>query len=176
MSATTVPIDRQARISSRLDYVRPIARSLHAVCRVLPLDDLVQYGCLGLIAACDLADESRSVESFEVYCKYKIRGAILDQLRKECARRESQLVQGFDRALHTSAGQLEIAEMLNRLETRERQVIYLRLEGYTQEEIGRALNLGRSVVVRLERRAIRSLRKLSKRTTTAPERVLRAVA
>ncbi len=171
MSAT-VPIDRQACISSRIDYVRPIALSIHARIRVLPVDELVQWGCVGLIEACDKMEASKGEISFEAYCKCKIRGAILDQLRRECARRDLCPIE-TDPGYVPDFSAEEMAAICNRLETKERQVIYLRLEGYTQEEIGRALTIGRSAVVRLERRAIQSIRKLLRRPVV---RTMRAAA
>ncbi len=44
-------------------------------------DDLVSYGIFGLIDAIDKYDLSKSVK-FETYASLRIRGAILDQIRK----------------------------------------------------------------------------------------------
>lgn len=155
--------DRQDRIYSRLDYVRVMALSIHAQHRILPVDDLVGWGCLGLIDACDRQDPSLPPESFESFCKSKIRGAMLDQVRREYARRESGGIDLAPVGLDAAFARVEAHEVLNQLPTKERQVIYLRLEGYSQEDIGRALGIGRPAAVRLERSAIALMRKLSRR-------------
>lgn len=44
-------------------------------------DDLVSYGIFGLIDAIDKFDQDKEVK-FETYASLRIRGAILDQIRK----------------------------------------------------------------------------------------------
>jgi len=46
------------------------------------IDDLVSTGFIGLMDAADRFDESRGVK-FETYAGYRIRGAMLDELRRE---------------------------------------------------------------------------------------------
>lgn len=171
MLSATQTVDRQSLICSRLDYVRFIALSIHAQYRVLPVDDLVGWGCLGLVDACDRIDSSMTEESFEAYCKCKIRGAMLDQIRRECARRESAEPEEWPAGMDAAFERIEVAEVLNQLPTKERQVIYLRLEGYTQEDVGRALTIGRDATARLERRAIASMRKLLRQPRARPLRI-----
>ncbi len=69
-------------ITSNLVLVKRIA---HHIMAKLPasieLDDLVQAGMLGLIEAASHYDESRGA-SFETYAGIRIRGAILDEVRK----------------------------------------------------------------------------------------------
>ena len=43
-------------------------------------DDLMNVGIIGLIAAIGKFDEKRNVQ-FETYARYRIRGAVLDELR-----------------------------------------------------------------------------------------------
>ena len=49
-------------------------------------DDLVGYGVFGLIDAIDKFDFGKNVK-FETYASLRIRGAILDQIRKMCCYR-----------------------------------------------------------------------------------------
>ena len=48
-------------------------------------DDLVGYGVFGLIDAIDKFDATKEVK-FETYASLRIRGAILDQIRKKIGR------------------------------------------------------------------------------------------
>ena len=66
-------------------YHRLVAITAEHVRRRLPgaveLDDLVSAGSLGLMNAVEGFDRTRAVK-FETYCVYRIRGAILDELRR----------------------------------------------------------------------------------------------
>ena len=58
--------------------------ALHLKTRVpnfMELEELIQVGMIGLIEATKSFDSSKGVE-FEVFAKNRIRGAILDQVRK----------------------------------------------------------------------------------------------
>lgn len=74
---------RDERIEANLDLCR-----LHAVWTYrrirgrIPLDDLVQYGMVGLVQASDRFDESRGLR-FRTLASHKVRGAILDGIRAE---------------------------------------------------------------------------------------------
>lgn len=69
-----------------VEFYLPVVR-LHArmLCKRLPesveLDDLVSFGVFGLLEAIDSFELSREVK-FETFCVRRIRGAILDELRK----------------------------------------------------------------------------------------------
>ena len=58
-----------------------ISSSLNSVSCVFEYDDLVGYGIFGLIDAIDKYDYGKNVK-FETYASLRIRGAILDQIRK----------------------------------------------------------------------------------------------
>src|SRR5208282_3984939 len=65
----------------QLPQVRYIARRIHnRLPSHVQLDDLVQAGILGLIEAIHKYDPSKNVE-LKTYAKYRIQGAILDNLR-----------------------------------------------------------------------------------------------
>lgn len=67
----------------------------------LERDDLYGFGMLGLIAAADSWDASRGLK-FSTYAYHKIRGAILDELRRQdvLSRGQRELVREVDRVVH----------------------------------------------------------------------------
>src|SRR5437016_13421448 len=75
------PDQREQLILDHLPQVRLIARRIHdRLPESVSLDDLVSTGIVGLIAAIDHFDASHNVK-LKTYAEYKIRGAILDNLR-----------------------------------------------------------------------------------------------
>ncbi len=74
---------RDALIVSHMPLLRHIAGRLSLdLPRSFDREDLVGFGMIGLIAAADSWDESRGLQ-FSTYAYTKIRGAILDELRKQ---------------------------------------------------------------------------------------------
>jgi|TARA_B110000908_G_C10184152_1_gene417163 RNA polymerase sigma factor for flagellar operon FliA len=71
--------------ASLVDYIGLVKRvALHLKGRLpnfMELDELIQVGMIGLIEADKSFDASKGVD-FEVFAKNRIRGAILDQVRK----------------------------------------------------------------------------------------------
>ena len=73
---------RQATILEHLPQVYHIATRIHErLPRHVPLEDLVHEGVLGLMGALNSYDRSKQVQ-FQTYASFRIRGAILDSLRK----------------------------------------------------------------------------------------------
>jgi RNA polymerase sigma factor for flagellar operon FliA len=72
--------ERDSRILDHVPLLRHIVGKM-SVPHGLSRDDLYGYGMLGLIAAADTWDASRGLK-FSTYAFPKIRGAILDELRK----------------------------------------------------------------------------------------------
>ncbi len=71
----------EARLLELLPQVRYIARRIHSRLPAhVPFDDLLQAGVVGLIDALRKFDPRRKVQ-IESYMKFRIRGAILDELR-----------------------------------------------------------------------------------------------
>jgi RNA polymerase sigma factor FliA len=87
VAAVTKGAAIQARVDAHLDLVRRIATRLHAQ---LPghfeVDDLVGDGTAGLIQAAERYDE-RSGTPFSMYAYHRIRGAMLDGVRRMGLRR-----------------------------------------------------------------------------------------
>jgi RNA polymerase sigma factor (sigma-70 family) len=151
---------REDRIVSRLRLVRIIALRIHQnLPRSILLDDLFQYGCLGLIAAVDAYDPGRET-TFEAYCRYKIRGAILDGIGRTQppgAESETELADTRPR----QDAQYQLSEILGQLPERQRTVLELRQRGATQLETARQLGISRQAVQRRQARAEYSLRSSS---------------
>lgn len=65
-----------------LHIVKAIAESIHRTLpRSVQVDDLISAGCFGLIDAANRFDPTRNIK-FETFASKRIRGAILDELRK----------------------------------------------------------------------------------------------
>lgn len=66
-----------------MSLVKNIARKM--MCRLpanVDIDDLISSGCIGLMQAIERYDETKN-KNFKTYAEFRIRGAILDELRAE---------------------------------------------------------------------------------------------
>ena len=81
---TASPADeRDALLTQHLGLVHHVARQLaRGLSTAADLDELVSAGTMGLIQAADSFDRGRGL-SFSTYAVPRIRGAILDELRKQ---------------------------------------------------------------------------------------------
>jgi len=81
-SSLQTDAEREHALMEQLPQVRYIARRIHErLPRHVPFEDLVHAGVLGLIDALNKFDQSKHVQ-FSSYAKFRIRGAILDNLRE----------------------------------------------------------------------------------------------
>lgn len=76
-------LERDRLVKDHLPLVRSIAGAVRSspVGASIPLDDLVAYGANGLLDAAERFDPDRGVP-FEVFCRYRVRGAIVDGIRR----------------------------------------------------------------------------------------------
>lgn len=75
--------DQEALLTQNIGLVHHVARQLaNHLSSAAELDELVSSGTLGLVQAVDAFDRSRGL-SFSTYAVPRIRGAILDELRKQ---------------------------------------------------------------------------------------------
>lgn len=82
---------RDELILSATKQVEIIAKKMHQrIGARIPLDDLIQIGTIGAIHAADNFDPARGVK-FKTYAQYKILGALLDAVRKECGFRNEKV-------------------------------------------------------------------------------------
>ncbi len=74
---------QQERIAAGLPFVEALARRLAAsMPHSIDLGDLVQDGMIGLIDATNRFDEKRGIK-FETFAERRVRGAMIDALRKD---------------------------------------------------------------------------------------------
>jgi RNA polymerase sigma factor for flagellar operon FliA len=80
---TRTAAEREALLTQHLGLVHHVARQLaRGLSTAAELDELVSAGTVGLIQAADSFDRSRGL-SFSTFAVPRIRGAILDELRKQ---------------------------------------------------------------------------------------------
>jgi RNA polymerase sigma factor for flagellar operon FliA len=76
-------MDQQARVESSLGYVESLARRMASTMpHSIDLGDLVQDGVIGLIDAAHRFDEARGIK-FETFAERRVRGAMIDALRRD---------------------------------------------------------------------------------------------
>ena len=101
--------DAHALVNQHISLVNRIAGYLKArVPKFMEYDDMVQIGMIGLLSAADTFDASTGVE-FKDYAKSRIKGAILDEVRKlsdisRLAIKNSQRHNGAKRELENILG------------------------------------------------------------------------
>jgi RNA polymerase sigma factor for flagellar operon FliA len=163
-------------------------------------DDVASAAMIGLISAVDRFDPRRGVP-FEAYASLRIRGAVVDELRRVDERGRADrrpegavLAVSLDALLESGAHQgpvvddgfserheqedlkTRIQDALGRLPARQREVI-ARYYGdeLTLREAGAKMGVSEARACQLHGRAIQSLRReLSVTITTAPARVAAA--
>jgi RNA polymerase sigma factor for flagellar operon FliA len=83
MRAQTVAPSQNRRIVAGLPFVEALARRMAAsMPNSIDIGDLVQDGVLGLIDAAHRFDEGRGIK-FETFAERRVRGAMIDALRKD---------------------------------------------------------------------------------------------
>src|SRR6186713_1497844 len=77
------PATDTARVTASIPFVEQLARRVAATMpHSIDIGDLVQDGVLGLIDAANRFDESRGIK-FETFAERRVRGAIIDALRRD---------------------------------------------------------------------------------------------
>lgn len=115
-------MDRNKLFEDHVKLVKSIAQH---ICVRLPagysLDDLVQVGLIGLLEASKVYDASLGA-SFKSYASIRVRGAIMDELRRQSwvprsvqqkSRKLSKAIQSVENKLGRAATDREIAEEMN---------------------------------------------------------------
>jgi len=121
-SQQPLDLDDNAQIEQYTPLVKRIA--YHLMSRLPPSvqqDDLIQAGLIGLLEALRNYDASQGA-SFQTYARIRIRGAMLDEIRKNDwaprsvhrkARMVSEVVRGIENKAGRDARDHEIAEAMN---------------------------------------------------------------
>jgi RNA polymerase sigma factor FliA len=138
-AASATDEQRQALILDQLPHVYHIAMRIHErLPKHVPLEDLVQEGVLGLMAALNSFDNSKHVQ-FQTYARFRIRGAMLDSLRKldwasrplrAKGRRITNAVAGLIAILGRQPSEQEIADHLG-MPIAKLQKLVAELDGLT---------------------------------------------
>jgi RNA polymerase sigma factor FliA len=83
MQRTPLAGHQQERVAASLQFVESLARRMASTMpHSIDLGDLVQDGVLGLIDAAHRFDESRGIK-FETFAERRVRGAMIDALRRD---------------------------------------------------------------------------------------------
>jgi RNA polymerase sigma factor FliA len=125
-------VRRDELVLQHLPLVRAIAVSMHKRLPVqVDLDDMIQAGILGLLRAASKYDSEKKI-AFSAYAKYRIRGAILDSLRRlDWASRDMRrhlkqvgaATHDLSVTLQRAPTEAEVAEKLNMRVERLRKVM-----------------------------------------------------
>jgi RNA polymerase sigma factor (sigma-70 family) len=166
--------NREQRVASHLPLVRRIARGLRWA-DIVEEDDLISAGTIGLIEAVDRYDSSSAVP-FVSFAYRRIRGAMIDEIRRLRRARPELAVPAAPLSLDTSAmedgltlrevtpdpaapepaSRAELAELLDAfalLPQRERGMLGLYAGGHTLAEIAGAYGCSESRASQLITRA-----------------------
>jgi len=83
MQCTPLAADQQDRVIASLPFVESLARRMASTMpHSIDLGDLVQDGVLGLMDAAHRFDEGRGIK-FETFAERRVRGAMIDALRRD---------------------------------------------------------------------------------------------
>jgi RNA polymerase sigma factor (sigma-70 family) len=151
------------RVAEHAPLIAPIVASIvrKSNRRWLSWKVLTQAGFVGLLEACHGNEYDSARSSFPTYASRKIEWAVLDAIKVEYPAPQMHVVGELpdiaDRApLPDSVYALR--EALASLSARQREVLEMRLSGYTQEMIALQLGISRVAVTQLQTRARLRLR------------------
>jgi RNA polymerase sigma factor FliA len=109
MHGNAIPAHQSQRVEAGLPFVQALARRLAAsMPHSIDIGDLVQDGMLGLIDAAQRFDEERGIK-FETFAERRVRGAMIDALRREAwprgVRRQRRELEAARETLRRELGQ-----------------------------------------------------------------------
>jgi RNA polymerase sigma factor FliA len=83
MARAALAEHQQERVSAGIPFVESLARRMASTMpHSIDIDDLVQDGVIGLIDAANRFDEGRGIK-FETFAERRVRGAMIDALRRD---------------------------------------------------------------------------------------------
>ena len=122
-------------------------------------DDLFQVGCVGLLKAIANFDVNLNVR-FSTYGVPMIAGEIRRYLRDNSAIRVSRSMRDTKNTDEQWVERIALREAISTLGEREKRILALRFfDGRTQMEVASEVGISQAQVSRLEKNAIRTLRK-----------------
>lgn len=159
--------ERNALVEKHLPLVYAIANRMRSRC-ALEFEDLVQEGTLGLIDACErfVAPAENPEKAFAVYASTKIRGAMLDRLRRPRVRTEA-LADHDQRSpddteqevIDALAEQQLLAVIRAHCDERQARVLVERyFRGHTFAQVARSADLSPSAICVAHRSGLRRVK------------------
>jgi RNA polymerase sigma factor for flagellar operon FliA len=127
MTAPALAPSQNPRIVAGLPFVEALARRMAAsMPNSIDVGDLVQDGVIGLIDAANRFDESRNIK-FETFAERRVRGAMIDALRKDAwprgVRRQRRELDAAREALRRELGhEPSMAELAARVGSDEKRL------------------------------------------------------
>jgi len=127
MRAQPIAASQNRRIVAGLPFVESLARRMAAsMPNSIDISDLVQDGVLGLIDAAHRFDEARGIK-FETFAERRVRGAMIDALRKDAwprgVRRQRRELDAAREALRRELGHLSsMADLSARVGSDEKRL------------------------------------------------------
>ncbi len=126
MNKQTMPLpdDQRARVLEHLPFVEHLARQVAATLpHSVDVHDLVQDGVIGLIDALSRFDKGRGIK-FKTFAERRIRGAMVDALRKDAwprgVRKQRRELEAAREELHRELGEEpSLADLAHRVGTTE---------------------------------------------------------
>jgi RNA polymerase sigma factor (sigma-70 family) len=159
--------ERDRLVEAHMPLVHSVARRYSG--RGAELEDLVQVGAVGLLAASERFDPQRGV-SFGSFAAPTVEGAIRHHLRKVAQTDPPIATDEIPDGLASLAGsddRLLLRGWLRALSDRDRQIVYLRFHAdMTEREIAREVGLSQTQVSRLLADALAQLREVSRSSST----------
>lgn len=156
-----------AVVAEHLPMVRTLAREVQAswpLPALCSFDDLVSEGLLGLVRSWQRFEEDRG-SSFQTYARYRIRGSMLDALRKRYTEvnREVPVRDQMPEATCTfredvAAYGTTLRDLVANLNENERALLVGRLEGETFAELGARLGTSKASAFRHHEKVLAHLR------------------
>jgi RNA polymerase sigma factor for flagellar operon FliA len=127
MAVQALPANKSRRIVAGLPFVEALARRMAgSMPHSIDLGDLVQDGVIGLIDAARRFDEDRGIK-FETFAERRIRGAMIDALRRDAwprgVRRQRRELEAAREALRRELGyEPSIADLAARVGSDEKRL------------------------------------------------------
>lgn len=164
-------MNQQNLINKYTPLVKKIAR--YYVNNFLTIDDLTQDGFIGLLKAASKYNWNDKEDKFQYYAIPYIRGAILDDIKKQVIKHKdvlsldmienvANLIVG-DEDVNSSIGTHialdSIAKIIFKLPKLEQDIVRLKLQGMTFKEIGKRYSLATVDISNKYYQAIEDIRK-----------------
>src|SRR5262245_59066860 len=127
MRVQTVAVSQNRRIVAGLPFVEALARRMASTMpNSIDVGDLVQDGMLGLIDAAHRFDEARGIK-FETFAERRVRGAMIDALRRDAwprgVRRQRRELDAARESLRRELGyEPSLAELAARVGSDEKRL------------------------------------------------------